>query len=71
VDMVSAILAQENLSPGSCRPFEGASRPRAKVFRTSVSGKKWECDFLYLLTLLIAWSECREAVSAAPPDALN
>ena len=37
----------------------------------SVSGKKWKCDFLYPLTLLIAWFECRETVSAAPPDALN
>jgi hypothetical protein len=37
----------------------------------SVSGKKWKCDFLHPLTLLIAWFECRETVSAAPPDALN
>lgn len=37
----------------------------------SVSGKKRECNFLYPLTLLIAWFECRETVSAAPPDALN
>ena len=36
-----------------------------------VSGKKWKGDFLYPLTLLIAWFECRETVSAAPPDALN
>jgi hypothetical protein len=36
-----------------------------------VCGKKWKCDFLHPLTLLIAWFECRETVSAAPPDALN
>lgn len=52
-------------------PFEDVPALYELSMGRSVSGKKWKCDFLHPLTLLIAWFECRETVSAAPPDALN
>ena len=52
-------------------PFEDVPALYELRMGRSVSGKKWKCDFLYPLTLLTAWFKCREAVSAAPPDALN